>query len=118
MGSLWSQIPTSKMAGKMIREIFSKPLLKQVVKRVFPDPMDNYRLELMLWDFKSPETVEKWVTITDKQFGGLSTAELVRSNSNKALFRGNLSTQLPPGSEATHSGVCAIRSQPQVVSRN
>jgi len=79
--------------------------------------MDHYKLEMMLWDFKNPETAKSWATITDKQFGGLSTAELVQSNSGKALFRGELSTELPPGSEAKHSGVCAIRSQPRVVSK-
>lgn len=104
------------MAGKLIKEIFSKPILKRAVKTVFPDPMDKYRLELMLWDFKKPETTEEWVTITDKQFGGLSSAELVASKSGKGLFRGNLSTKVPEGSEAKNSGICAIRSQPRVVS--
>lgn len=116
MGFLCFESPFQKMAGKIIREIFSKSLLKNAAKRVFPDPMDHYRLELMLWDFKDPETSNNWVTITDKQFGGLSTAELTRSKSGKALFRGELSTDLPPGSEAKHSGICAIRSQPRVVS--
>ncbi|EDO40199.1 predicted protein [Nematostella vectensis] len=68
----------------------------------------------MLWDFKKKETMDKWVTITDKQFGGLSTAEFVPSKSGKAVFRGNLSTKLPKESEAKHTGVCAVRSQPQV----
>lgn len=103
------------MAAKFIKELFKTPGIQRAVKTVFPDPMDHYKLDNMLWDFRSSETLDQWVCVCDKQFGGESNAEFVRSKSGRAVFRGNLSTKIPASSEAKYSGVCAVRSQPMVV---
>ena len=103
------------MAGKFVKDLFKSPGVQKAVRTVFPDPMDHYKLDNMLWDFKKAETLDQWVCICDKQFGGTSHAEFVQSKSRRAVFRGNLSTKVPVTGEAKYSGICAIRSQPMVV---
>ena len=103
------------MAGKFVKDLFKSPGVQKAVRTVFPDPMDHYKLDNMLWDFKKAETLDQWVCICDKQFGGTSHAEFVQSKSGRAVFRGNLSTKVPVTGEAKYSGICAIRSQPMVV---
>ena len=102
--------------GKAVKDFMQNPVVKKAVDTVFPDPMKHYKLEDMMWDFKKPETFDQFVSICDRQFGGQSSAELVRSPNGGVLFRGVLSTEVPVKGEAKYSGVCAMRSQPKLVS--
>ena len=101
--------------GKAMKEFMQKPMVKKAVDTVFPDPMNHYKVQDMMWDFKKPGTLDQWISICDSQFGGKSYAELVPSPNGMALFRGNLSTEVPIKGDAKYSGVCAIRSQPRLV---
>lgn len=101
---------------KGVKGFFQKPAVKTVVKTLFPDPMANFKYSEVLWDFRNKETLEQWTLITDDQFGGKSTAEFVQSPSGKAVFKGNISTELPAATNVKYSGMCSIRSQPQRVS--
>lgn len=99
-----------------VRGFFKKPAVKKVVDTLFPDPMSRLKYQEILWDFSDKESLEKWTLITDEQFGGKSTAEFVQSPGGKAVFRGNLSTELPQATSVKYSGMCAIRAQPHRVS--
>ena len=101
---------------KGVKGFFQKPAVKTVVKTLFPDPMANFKYSEILWNFRNKETLEQWTLITDEQFGGKSTAEFVRSPGGKAVFKGNISTELPAATNVKYSGMCSIRSQPQRVS--
>ena len=101
---------------KGVKGILQKPTVKTVVKTLFPDPMAKFKYSEVLWDFKNKEVLEQWTLITDEQFGGKSTAEFVQSPGGKAVFRGNVATELPPATNVKYSGMCSIRSQPQRVS--
>lgn len=101
---------------KGVKGFFQKPAVKTVVKTLFPDPMANFKYSEVLWNFRNKETLEQWTLITDEQFGGKSTAEFVRSPGGKAVFKGNISTELPAATNVKYSGMCSIRSQPQRVS--
>ncbi|XP_020627730.1 complex I intermediate-associated protein 30, mitochondrial-like [Orbicella faveolata] len=98
---------------KGVKGFFQKPAVKTVVKTLFPDPMANFKYSEVLWNFRNKETLEQWTLITDEQFGGKSTAEFVRSPGGKAVFKGNISTELPAATNVKYSGMCSIRSQPQ-----
>lgn len=95
-----------------VQGFFKKPAVKKVVDTLFPDPMSRLKYQEILWDFSDKESLEKWTLITDEQFGGKSTAEFVQSPGGKAVFRGNLSTELPQATSVKYSGMCAIRAQP------
>lgn len=99
-----------------VRNIIKNPTLKTVGKTLFPDPMSRLKYSEVLWDFSKKETLEQWTLITDEQFGGKSTAEFVQSPGGKAVFRGHVSTELPPATNVKYSGMCSIRSQPNKVS--
>ena len=99
-----------------VQGFFKKPAVKKVVDTLFPDPMSRLKYQEILWDFSDKESLEKWTLITDEQFGGRSTAEFVQSPGGKAVFRGNLSTELPQATSVKYSGMCAIRAQPHRVS--
>ncbi|KAJ7379899.1 Complex I intermediate-associated protein 30, mitochondrial [Desmophyllum pertusum] len=74
--------------------------------------MERLKYEEVLWDFRKKEALEQWTLITDEQFGGLSRAEFVQNPGGQAVFKGNISTELPPASSVKYSGMCSIRAQP------
>lgn len=90
--------------------------MKKAVKTIFPDPMDKFKWQDVLWDFRSKEALEEWTLVTDEQFGGKSTAEFVQSPGGRAIFKGHISTELPPASDVKYTGMCSIRAQPKWVS--
>ncbi|XP_074631579.1 complex I intermediate-associated protein 30, mitochondrial-like [Acropora palmata] len=96
-----------------VRGFFQKPAVKKVVDTFFPDPMDKFKFEDVLWDFKNKAALEEWTLITDDQFGGKSTAEFVQSPGGRAIFKGNISTELPPATDVKYTGMCSIRAQPK-----
>ena len=93
-----------------------QPTMKKAVKTIFPDPMDKFKWQDVLWDFRSKEALEEWTLVTDEQFGGKSTAEFVQSPGGRAIFKGHISTELPPASDVKYTGMCSIRAQPKWVS--
>lgn len=122
---LWTIVGTWVLSKNMasgsgiirgVKGIFQKPVVKKAVKRIFPDPMDHFKYQDVLWDFREKKTLEEWTLVTDDQFGGKSTAEFVQSPSGRAVFKGNISTELPPATDAKYTGMCSIRAQPKRVS--
>ena len=99
-----------------IRSFMQQPTMKKAVKTIFPDPMDKFKWQDVLWDFRSKEALEEWTLVTDEQFGGKSTAEFVQSPGGRAIFKGHISTELPPASDVKYTGMCSIRAQPKWVS--
>lgn len=99
-----------------IRSFMRQPTMKKAVKTIFPDPMDKFKWQDVLWDFRSKEALEEWTLVTDEQFGGKSTAEFVQSPGGRAIFKGHISTELPPASDVKYTGMCSIRAQPKWVS--
>lgn len=93
-----------------------QPTMKKAVKTIFPDPMDKFKWQDVLWDFRNKEALEEWTLVTDEQFGGKSTAEFVQSPGGRAIFKGHISTELPPASDVQYTGMCSIRAQPKWVS--
>lgn len=93
-----------------------QPTMKKAVKTIFPDPMDKFKWQDVLWDFRNKEALEEWTLVTDEQFGGKSTAEFVQSPGGRAIFKGHISTELPPASDVKYTGMCSIRAQPKWVS--
>ena len=114
-------VPEGNMASagkgifRNVRGFFQKPAVKKVVDTFFPDPMDKFKFEDVLWDFKNKAALEEWTLITDDQFGGKSTAEFVQSPGGRAIFKGNISTELPPATDVKYTGMCSIRAQPKWV---
>lgn len=111
-----SNMATGSGIMKGLKGILQKPTLKTVAKTLFPDPMERLKYEEVLWDFRKKEALEQWTLITDEQFGGLSRAEFVQNPGGQAVFKGNISTELPPASSVKYSGMCSIRAQPTWVS--
>jgi NADH dehydrogenase [ubiquinone] 1 alpha subcomplex assembly factor 1 len=73
----------------------------------------DYNEEMMLWDFKCDEDVNKWDCISDREIGGQSKATFSLNKKNSgAIFAGILSTNVSLTSNMKYSGYCAIRSQP------
>ena len=101
---------------RSVRGFFKKPMVKKAVKTIFPDPMDKFKFEDVLWDFRNKEALEQWTLITDEQFGGKSTAEFVHSPGGRAVFKGHVSTELPRATDVKYTGMCSIRAQPKWVS--
>ena len=99
-----------------VKGFFQKPLVKKAVKKIFPDPMDKFKFEDVLWNFKNKEALAEWTLVTDDQFGGKSTAEFVQSPGGRAVFRGYISTELPRATDVKYTGMCSIRAQPKWVS--
>lgn len=99
-----------------VKGFFQKPMVKKAVKTIFPDPMDKFKWQDVLWDFRHKEALEQWTLVTDEQFGGKSTAEFVRSPGGRAVFKGHISTELPVATDAKYTGMCSIRAQPKRVS--
>lgn len=99
-----------------IRSFMQQPTMKKAVKTIFPDPMDKFKWQDVLWDFRNKEALEEWTLVTDEQFGGKSTAEFVQSPGGRAIFKGHISTELPPASDVKYTGMCSIRAQPKWVS--
>lgn len=73
----------------------------------------------VVWDFRSPEDLQKWTASSDMEIGGKSQAFLkLGRNDQTALFYGVLNSEVPRDGETTSSGYCTLRSRPPKVCLN
>ena len=72
-------------------------------------------LDRFLYDFKDERANEKWLTVSDKDFGGKSLSLFEKSQHGHCVFKGELSTALPGDEDTKYSGFCAIKSLPDKV---
>eukprot|EP00112_Aurelia_sp_Birch-Aquarium-sp1_P017928 Seg4208.2 transcript_id=Seg4208.2/GoldUCD/mRNA.D3Y31 product="Complex I intermediate-associated protein 30 mitochondrial" protein_id=Seg4208.2/GoldUCD/D3Y31 len=71
-------------------------------------------LDRFLFDMKEEKANEKWLTVSDKEFGGNSVVLFEKSKHGQCVFTGNISTIMPnDGGEAKYTGFCAAKSRPQ-----
>ncbi|KAM5129246.1 complex I intermediate-associated protein 30, mitochondrial [Mantella aurantiaca] len=79
-----------------------KPLLENFLERT-----------TVLWDFRSPEDLQKWTVSSDVEIGGKSQVYLTLGRNNQtALFYGVLSSKVPHDGETSYSGYCTLRTKP------
>ncbi|XP_040268760.1 complex I intermediate-associated protein 30, mitochondrial [Bufo bufo] len=66
----------------------------------------------VVWEFRQPEDLQKWVVSSDVEIGGKSQAFLKLGNNNQtALFYGVLNNEVPRDGETKYSGYCTLRSK-------
>ncbi|NXG70654.1 CIA30 protein, partial [Baryphthengus martii] len=67
----------------------------------------------VLWEFRSPEDLKKWVISSDIEIGGKSEVYLKMCRNNQgALLYGTLNTEVPRDGETKYSGYCSMRAKP------
>ncbi|XP_018421545.1 PREDICTED: complex I intermediate-associated protein 30, mitochondrial [Nanorana parkeri] len=92
-----------KEIGDHLRGPGGKPLEEALVERT-----------TVLWNFRSPEDLQKWIVSTDMEIGGKSQASLnLGRNNQTALFSGVLNSEVPRDGETTSSGFCTLRARPR-----
>ena len=70
-------------------------------------------LDRFIFDMKEEKANEKWLTVSDKEFGGNSVVLFEKSKHGQCVFKGNISTVMPnDGGEAKYTGFCAAKSRP------
>jgi len=82
-----------------IRSFMQQPTMKKAVKTIFPDPMDKFKWQDVLWDFRNKEALEEWTLVTDEQFGGKSTAEFVQSPGGRAIYKEQIYNEIKPNTD-------------------
>ncbi|XGW01420.1 hypothetical protein V3C99_013960 [Haemonchus contortus] len=85
-----------KQQAKLLKEELSSIELTMEKKEMFEDlgglRHDEARIE---WKFDTPEAMSKWATGCDSDWNeGFSTVQLVPTDNNTALFKGNISTKI------------------------
>lgn len=63
----------------------------------------RYYDEAMLFDFGSLDNVDDWLIVNDDVMGGLSESRLILSDSNTAVFSGNVSLENNGGFASTRT---------------
>jgi monofunctional biosynthetic peptidoglycan transglycosylase len=58
---------------------------------------------IMLYNFNHPEEMEDWIIVNDGVMGGLSQGKIVLSDSNTAIFQGNISLENNGGFASTRT---------------
>lgn len=71
-----------------------------IAKEVYKS-MDNQ--ERLIFEFKNPDEIEDWRIVNDGVMGGLSRSEIVRSNTNTAIFKGTVSLENNGGFASTRT---------------
>ncbi|CAH2327682.1 Hypothetical predicted protein [Pelobates cultripes] len=67
----------------------------------------------VVWEFRSPEDLEKWSVTSDMEIGGKSRTYIkLGKNNQTAFFYGTLNSEVPRDGETRYSGYCALRSKP------
>ncbi|XP_076841826.1 complex I intermediate-associated protein 30, mitochondrial [Brachyhypopomus gauderio] len=71
----------------------------------------------VLWEFRGPESLHRWVVSSDREIGGRSEAyvRLGRNNSTCLLY-GTLCSVPPRDGETRYSGYCTLRSKQRLAS--
>lgn len=81
-------------------------------------PLLNHVLEQtrVLWEFRGPEDLSRWLVSSDREIGGHSEAYLkLGRNNTTCLLYGTLCSAPPRDGETRYSGYCSVRSeQPRV----
>ncbi|KAJ3308094.1 hypothetical protein HDV04_000831 [Boothiomyces sp. JEL0838] len=83
--------------------------MKSQTKNALNVKPPEYKEEL-LFKFNTVESMEKWIVGSDADIGGYTEAFWGLTPQKTALFWGNLSTRIPPGSPLEYSGYAGIRS--------
>ncbi|XP_056401691.1 complex I intermediate-associated protein 30, mitochondrial [Hyla sarda] len=66
----------------------------------------------VVWEFRCPEDLQKWVVSSDMEIGGKSQAFLRLGNNNlTAQFYGVLNNEVPRDGETKFSGYCTLRTK-------
>ncbi|XP_077476388.1 complex I intermediate-associated protein 30, mitochondrial [Stigmatopora argus] len=116
-----------KLPWRNINFSFSKGLdgiWKQMmlVKKEFLDtfvgpqgkPLREHILEQnqVVWEFRGPQSLERWIVSSDREIGGQSEAYLkVGRNTNTCFLYGTLRSTPPRDGETRYSGYCSMRSK-------
>lgn len=119
--SFWKMTDFSlKNIGKSVKENF-KLLLKEIkdhLRGPQGKTIREYLLEktTVVWEFREPEDLQKWIVSSDVEIGGKSQAYLkLGKNNQTALFHGVLNCEVPRDGETTNSGYCTLRTRPPKV---
>ena len=75
------------------------------------DVGNPYGSKRVLWDFKNPKIVDEWVFTSDREMTGGSWMRFEPSSNGRAVLHGDLSTVVPVGTDAIHSGYGVIQSR-------
>ena len=66
----------------------------------------------IIWKLDSPSKLDEWVVTCDKDNNeGYSNASLSINENNKAVFSGNICTEIPEDGRITRTGYCNIRTK-------
>ena len=109
------------MAGRAVSSLFGglASALQNGVSRSMKGlkgELITIEFERMVYDFKEDKADEKWITVSDEEFGGKSEVAFEKSKHGQCVFKGRISTTLPEdGGKAKYSGFCAARSIPMTV---
>ncbi|XP_067099057.1 complex I intermediate-associated protein 30, mitochondrial [Osmerus mordax] len=93
----------------LLKEEFLAP-----IKGPQGQPLAEHMLEQtrVIWEFRGPESLEKWTVSSDREMGGRSEAYLkLGRNNTTGLLYGTLCTNPPRDGETRYSGYCSLRSQ-------
>ncbi|XP_033966740.1 complex I intermediate-associated protein 30, mitochondrial [Pseudochaenichthys georgianus] len=78
-----------------------KPLIEHILEQ-----------NLVIWEFRGPESLEQWTVSSDQEIGGQSEAHLkMGRNDNTCFLHGKLSSTIPRDGETRYSGYCNMRSK-------
>ncbi|KAK5857958.1 hypothetical protein PBY51_011166 [Eleginops maclovinus] len=78
-----------------------KPLLEHLLEQ-----------NLVIWEFRGPESLEQWTVSSDQEIGGQSEALLkLGRNDNTCFLYGALRSTPPRDGETRYSGYCSMRSK-------
>ena len=70
-----------------------------------------YGSKFIMYDFKNPKTLNDWMFASDRELTGSSWLRFERSSSGRAVLHGELSTEIPIGTDVIASGYGAIQSR-------
>lgn len=71
----------------------------------------------VIWEFRSPESLDDWTVSSDQEIGGQSEVYLkLGKNNATCLLYGTLNSTPPMDGETRYSGYCTMRSKQPLVS--
>ena len=93
----------------MRRSILSLSLIVMTTVLIVPEAHTNEApkgvalQESLLFDFENSEEIERWRIVNDGVMGGLSKGQIILSDNNTAIFRGNVSLENNGGFTSTRT---------------
>lgn len=96
----------------LLRKEFSERWVGPEGKPLLEHMLEQNRV---IWEFKGPESLERWTVSSDQEIGGKSEVYLKMGRTGQSCFlHGNLNSTPPRDGETRYSGYCSMRSrQPQ-----